>query len=195
MAPNSSIPTPTSTWPRKRHDGRPIVGYQCTRCDHEIELIDGGKRVAHDCPHCPLSSRRTAVYERESSATAAVERLRTQLARHHGIAVPTDEPACAVCGTTSTVRLDPGTGVEDLQWRCDDHHRFDESFWYLPGDWPTTVAGDRLYRCECCGAEYPLPFGVIALDSAASESAYSGTRHYRCFACLDVEWLRAWFDE
>jgi hypothetical protein len=136
-----------------------------------------------------------AIYDREPSVRETVEQLRAQLAEHHGIACFATEPACTTCGTTTDVTLDPGAAVDDLQWRCEDHQRFGETFWYLPGDWPTLIASDRLYQCDCCGAEYPLPFGAIALDATGSESAGRGTTYHRCFACLDAEWLRAWFDE
>jgi RNase P subunit RPR2 len=184
MATNSQQPIPTSTWTRKRHDGRPIVGYTCTGCGHEIELFDSGPRVVEECPTCPAMTVR---YTREACVQAAHDQLRAQLAALYDIALPDEPHWCSVCGTTADLALDPGPDATDLAWRCPTHQRLDDPFWCIPGDWPTVPAADnRIYQCEDCGAEYTLPFGIRGFT--AENGRYDGTETRLCFACLEPDW-------
>jgi hypothetical protein len=114
------------------------------------------------------------------------EELRPELEERYDFELV--EAECEVDGCDRDASYDPGPELDDLQHRCDEHHRLNIAFWMIPGDHPSVPARGNVFECGECGDEFVLPFGIYAIRDLPHCSRRPRTEH-RCLDCADREFI------
>lgn len=172
------------SWPRRVEDGVPIVGWVCQTCDCVIEAPYKPSLLCK-CPTCGGNEAGVRRFEPEPFVEGQRRRLHQQLMARFGPTGHDGDPTCAVCGIDEEVHVDPGDDFTDLQWRCDDHRRFEHHFWWQPGDHPSLLTRQWIETCDTCGAEFTEIFGVTFATYDAYDDSYKSED--QCLQCADPE--------
>lgn len=191
MAVSNAVTVDRLSWPRyRRDDGTPIVGWVCRHCGHEVEAPYAPSRLER-CPSCGGNPQGVRGFDVEPFVEDRRERLRDQLADHHGLdQFGADEYECAACGATEDIHICPGEDLDDLQYRCDDCRRFPK-WWWQPGDHPSLLVRKWIETCDDCGAEFTGIFGVTFWIDGR------GSNHHtedKCLRCVDPDRVRRFLE-